>query len=181
MKIKRAIDIDYGHVLPDYCGFCNQIHGHRAKIVATFEGDVNLMLGEGENGMVLDFSICKQIMTEKIADVLDHGFAVWMFDSKNVVIKPPAVAPDTSDGTECSVYAFMTKRNDRYLECYLPPTAEYLAWWAYGEINYGLESYMHTDIVCSEVEWHETPNNVAICNKSDYTKLKEMLLEKSGK
>ncbi len=54
MIIKRAIDIDYGHVLPDYVGFCNQLHGHRAKVIANFHGDVDIMVGEGTGGMILD-------------------------------------------------------------------------------------------------------------------------------
>jgi 6-pyruvoyl-tetrahydropterin synthase len=180
MKIKRKISIDYGHVLPDYCGFCNQLHGHRADVVGVFEGEVNTILGQGENGMVLDFSICKQIMVEKITKILDHGFAVWRYDHKNVIVKPPAVAPDTSDGTACSVLDFVAVRNNRVLHCDLPPTAEYLSYWAFGEINKGLIEYQHTDVHCSEVEWHETPNNIAVCNESDYNKVKQ-LIDNRGK
>lgn len=175
MKIKRSIDLDYGHVLPDYCGFCNQVHGHRAKVVASFIGDVNVLVGDASNGMVVDFSVCKKIMVNKISNVLDHGFALWRYDHKDIIIKSPAVPPDTSSGMFVSMYDFILSRNDRVLLCDLPPTAEYLSWWAYGEIAAGLEEFFHKDIICGEVEWHETPNNIAVCTMSDYFKLKGTL------
>ena len=65
MKISRKIEIDYGHCLPEHYSFCKEIHGHRGVITCIFSGDINNESGS-DNGMIIDFAICKQIMMEQI-------------------------------------------------------------------------------------------------------------------
>ena len=49
MYVSRSIELDYGHTLPNHYSFCNQIHGHRAKVIAVVEGDiVNVGFGDTE-------------------------------------------------------------------------------------------------------------------------------------
>ena len=62
MKISKRIELDYGHTLPNHYSFCNQIHGHRAFVVAEVEGDVNKSRGTSGEGMVLDFKFLKEII-----------------------------------------------------------------------------------------------------------------------
>jgi 6-pyruvoyltetrahydropterin/6-carboxytetrahydropterin synthase len=134
MRISRKIEVDYGHTLPNHFSFCNQIHGHRAAVIATVEGKVNKQKGNSSEGMVFDFKILKKIMNEKICEVLDHGFAVWEKDHEDL--------------------AFIKKRNKRYLITSEPPTAEFLAKWAFEQIKESLPR----EIRIIKVEWHETPS-----------------------
>ena len=80
MKVTRKIELDYGHTLPNEKGFCSQIHGHRATVLATVEGEIEETEGHPDQGMVLNFKELKAAMKEKVHDVIDHGFAVWKED-----------------------------------------------------------------------------------------------------
>ena len=137
MRIQREIQIDYGHTLPNHFSFCNQIHGHRGRILATVEGEPVMKKGDSSQGMVMDFKFLKQIMMENIHEVLDHGFAVWEKDK-----------PDLR---------FIKKRNKKYIITKDPPTAEYLAKWAFEQ----LEDKMPMGVILSEVTWFETPSSCA--------------------
>jgi 6-pyruvoyltetrahydropterin/6-carboxytetrahydropterin synthase len=136
--VLRDIEIDYGHTLPDHFYFCNQIHGHRAKITVAVEGELSEEKNSSNRGMVLDFKILKEIMMKEICDVLDHGFAVFKDDAVDL--------------------EFIRKRNKRFLVTDEPPTAEYLAKWAFFRIKEKLPS----NIKLLRVEWKETPSNTAI-------------------
>lgn len=138
MIISREIQLDYGHTLPNHFSFCNQIHGHRAKVVAYVEGDIISKANDSSQGMVLDFKFLKQAMMERIHDVLDHGFAVWTYDVEDRL--------------------FITNRNKKVLITELPPTAESLAAWAYGAIKPELPA----GVKLIKVEWWETPSSCAI-------------------
>ncbi len=140
MRISRKIEIDYGHTLPNSFSFCNQLHGHRGMIVATIEGLVIERKGDSEQGMVMDFKFLKEIMTEQIHEKLDHGFAVWKNDTEDL--------------------DFIVKRNSRVLITDEPPTAEYLAKWAFNQICHHLPQ----GVILKQLRWYETPNNWADCD-----------------
>jgi 6-pyruvoyltetrahydropterin/6-carboxytetrahydropterin synthase len=137
MLISRKIEIDYGHTLPNSFSFCNQLHGHRGVIVATVEGPVIERHGDAEEGMVMDFKFLRQIMDEHIHDQLDHGFAVWKEDKEDL--------------------EFILRRNSRVLVTDEPPTAEYLAKWAFRQISGKLPE----GVRLKNLRWYETPNNWA--------------------
>jgi len=138
MQIKKQIELDYGHTLPNHFSFCNQIHGHRAFIVATIQGEINEKLGDSSQGMLLDFKFLKEAMLQKIHKILDHGFAVWKDD---ILDKE-----------------FIMKRNTKYLITEKPPTAEYLAEWAF----YQLKPEIPSSLKLVSIEWFETPSSSAI-------------------
>lgn len=157
VKIQRQIELDYGHTLPNHFAFCNQIHGHRAKVIAEVEGDIIQDKNSSSQGMVLDFKFMKKIMMEKIHDVLDHGFAVWAEDAQDL--------------------AFISKRNKKFVVTPEPPTAEYLAKWAYLQFVEGLEQEkLDNKITLNSLTWYETPNACAIYTLQNYNtdSLKEM-------
>lgn len=137
MQITKNIELDYGHTLPNHYSFCNQIHGHRAKIQATIEGEIVTDANSSSQGMVMDFSILKEIMMTYVHGALDHGFAVWKDDTVDKI--------------------FITNRNTKYLITDEPPTAEYLAKWAYNTIC----RFLPSDIRLISVRWFETPNSWA--------------------
>lgn len=137
VTVSRKIDLDYGHTLPNHMGFCNQLHGHRATVVATVEGEIDTQEGSSSQGMVLDFKFLKQAMMKVIHDKLDHAFAVWKEDEED--------------------RAFIEKRNARFLITDEPPTAEYLAKWSY----FQLMDEMPDNVTLVNVRWYETPNSWA--------------------
>lgn len=143
--ISKKIELDYGHTLPNHYSFCNQIHGHRASVVAFVRGKIIDDKTSSSHGMVYDFKILKELMMTKIHDVLDHGFAVWK---------------DDKDDLE-----FITRRNKKFIVTDDPPTAEYLANWAFDQI---FEDLVLEGIELIKVEWWETPNSCAICNPLGY-------------
>jgi 6-pyruvoyltetrahydropterin/6-carboxytetrahydropterin synthase len=136
-KVTKSIELDYGHTLPAHYDFCSQIHGHRAKVQATVKGVINTTQGNSSQGMVLDFKILKDIMTVRVHNVLDHGFAVWKQDEKD--------------------RDFILSRNRKFLLTEDPPTAEYLARWAYESIKQDLPDNLELIMV----RWYETPNSWA--------------------
>lgn len=76
--ISKEIEFDAGHRVPLHASKCKNPHGHRYKVRATIEGE---LITEGpESGMVRDFSIVKEILTEQVHDVYDHGFIVHVED-----------------------------------------------------------------------------------------------------
>ena len=137
MRITRKIELDYGHTLPNHYSFCNQLHGHRGVVEATIAGEVITRSGDGQEGMVMDFKFLKDILVQQVHDHLDHGFAVWKEDHEDL--------------------EFILKRNTRVLVTDEPPTAEYLAKWAFHQI----EPHLPEGITLANLRWYETPNNWA--------------------
>lgn len=135
--VTKEIGIDYGHTLPDHYSFCNQLHGHRARVLATVTGPIAGAENPSSRGMVFDFKILGELLKDEIHERLDHGFAVWKDDKKDL--------------------DFVLQRNTKVLVTDEPPTAEYLAKWA-AEI---LISKLPTGITLTKLEWYETPNSHA--------------------
>jgi 6-pyruvoyltetrahydropterin/6-carboxytetrahydropterin synthase len=156
MKVTRRIELDYGHCLANHYSFCNQIHGHRAIVLATFEGKVNNEKNNSSEGMVLDFSICKKIMMETIHSTLDHAFAIHKDDPTIVEVGNLSI----------SMVDFIKSRNKRFLLTDEPPTAEYLAKWSYNVVSKKLKEY-NSDISLIKIRWYETPNNYAEFSYTD--------------
>lgn len=80
MIISKQIELDMGHRVPNHKSKCKNLHGHRYKIEGGVEGIVNTTSGESDEGMVIDFSDLKDIMTTNIHDVYDHGFMMYEKD-----------------------------------------------------------------------------------------------------
>lgn len=149
-EISKRIELDYGHTLSQHFGFCNQIHGHRATVIAYFSGEIDNTAGSSSQGMIIDFTVCKAIMMEHIHKVLDHGFAVWKDEKDFIEI----------DGVQISVLKFIQARNKKVLVTTNPPTAEYLAQWAFFQIHEALKK-VQPNVKLSKVEWYETPSGMA--------------------
>lgn len=67
MKICKTFYFDAAHHLPNYDGKCRNKHGHRWRLDVEVEGSIN-----PETGMVMDFSVLKKIVEEKVIEKLDH-------------------------------------------------------------------------------------------------------------
>ena len=146
--ISKQIEVDYGHTLPEHSGFCNQIHGHRAKIIAFVQGDVKVNSGS-DKGMIIDFGIIKKLMMQYIHSRIDHGFAVWEYDKTTM--------------------EFIAVRNnpDKVVILSEPPTAEALSKWAFHRLVYHIAI---ENLLLTQIHWHETPNSIAYYTIQDYLK-----------
>ena len=69
--IRRWIETDTGHRVPNHKSKCKHIHGHRYRWEAEIEGDVVTERGVSEEGMLIDFSDISHILTKYIHDVVD--------------------------------------------------------------------------------------------------------------
>lgn len=169
MKVTRRIEIDYGHTLPDHFSFCNQVHGHRGVIEATFGGEIQT--SGSSNGMVEDFKILKEVLMKTIHDKIDHGFAVW---GKDTALVPVNTGIYTGIGgsniVNISTLEFIKARNSKVLMTDEPPTAEYLAKWAFNQVIDYLQENNRIDIYLENLRWYETPNNWADYTLADYVK-----------
>ena len=72
--LKTESNFDGAHFLTDYYGKCENLHGHRWRVVAYIRQQE--LGAEGtERDMVLDFGAFKRILREETAK-LDHTFLV---------------------------------------------------------------------------------------------------------
>ena len=79
--IRRYVETDTGHRVPNHKSKCRHMHGHRYRFEAEIEGDIVEEKGVSEEGMLIDFSDVSNILTEYIHDVIDHAFVVYENDT----------------------------------------------------------------------------------------------------
>lgn len=129
---------DSAHFLTDYYGKCENLHGHRWRVVAKIE-QPELQTEGTMRDMVLDFGVFKKTVKE-ICDRLDHTFLV-----EDGSLKPDTLAALQSEGFSLTVLPFRT-------------TAENLA-------NYIFDELEERGLPVAEIEVDETPNNRAFYRK----------------
>lgn len=129
---------DSAHFLTDYYGKCENLHGHRWRVVAKIE-QPELQTEGTMKDMVLDFGVFKKTVKE-ICDRLDHTFLI-----EEGSLKPNTLAALQSEGFNLTVLPFRT-------------TAENLAKYIFGELE-------EQGLPVAEIEVDETPNNRAFYRK----------------
>ena len=133
--LKTEVSFDSAHFLTDYYGKCENLHGHRWRVVVWLEAD-----GLQEEGtmrdMVLDFGVFKRAV-RGLAEELDHTFLV-----EEGSLAPATLAALEAEGFSLTVLPFRT-------------TAENLA-------RYFCERLADRGLSVSQVEMYETPNNCAV-------------------
>ena len=78
--IRRYVETDTGHRVPNHKSNCRHLHGHRYRFEAEIEGDVVTVEGVSDEGMLMDFSDISAILMEHVHDVIDHAFVVYEGD-----------------------------------------------------------------------------------------------------
>ena len=68
MKITKEITFDCAHMLSNYDGKCNNLHGHTYKLQVVVEGVVNQ-----ETCMLIDFNKLKSIIQNAVMENFDHA------------------------------------------------------------------------------------------------------------
>ena len=141
-KIRRWIETDTGHRVPNHKSKCRNIHGHRYRWEVELEGTTVTAKGTSDEGMLMDFSDVKSILMEHIHDVVDHAFLVYE-DDKEVI------------------EALSRIDNQKIVELPFIPTAENLAKWAYHTVEPHMQSAYGTQIRLRAFHVRETPKSWA--------------------
>ncbi len=133
--LKTEACFDSAHFLTDYFGKCENLHGHRWRVVVYIEQDA-LQTEGAMKGMVLDFGVFKRTV-RKVVNSLDHTFLV-----EEGSLSPATVAALESEGFSLTMLPFRT-------------TAENLAHWIYDQLA-------DRGLPVAQVDCYETPHNCAI-------------------
>uniref|UniRef100_A0A6M3IJS2 Putative 6-Pyruvoyl tetrahydrobiopterin synthase n=1 Tax=viral metagenome TaxID=1070528 RepID=A0A6M3IJS2_9ZZZZ len=67
ISVCKTFEFEAAHWLPGYEGDCRNMHGHSYRLHVEVSGPIN-----DATGMVLDFSILKEIVRNKIISMTDH-------------------------------------------------------------------------------------------------------------
>ena len=141
--IRRYVETDTGHRVPNHKSKCRHIHGHRYRFEAEIEGDVVDTEGVSEEGMLMDFSDVSAILEKYVHDVVDHAFVVYEKDSMLVNLfdqLPP---------------------EHRIVKVPFIPTAENLAKWAFEQVSPHITSTYGNKLRLVAMHVRETPKSCA--------------------
>jgi len=138
-SLKVEFSFPYGHRLMMHQSLCKNIHGHRAKIVLTFEGKV------GEGGMIADFTTIKQSVVAKIVETFDHSLVLNCYDTELIqALKPFGF----------KIYIFGSETQSRSA---CEPTSENFA-----QLILDMYKYSISGTKLIRVEFFETETNSAV-------------------
>ncbi len=76
IRITKEFRFEAAHALWNHDGLCKHIHGHSYILFVTVKGTPLNLPGDPKNGMVMDFSILKNIVKPNIVDIFDHALVV---------------------------------------------------------------------------------------------------------
>ena len=133
-ELKTEACFDSAHFLTDYYGKCENLHGHRWRMVVYIQTDELQRAGTMKD-MVLDFGVFKRAV-RSLADELDHTFLV-----EEGSLRTQTVSALEEEGFSLTVLPFRT-------------TAENLA-------RYACERLCGQGLPVSRVDLYETPMNCA--------------------
>ena len=133
--LKTESSFDAAHFLTDYHGKCENLHGHRWRVVAYLE-QAELQTEGTHKDMVIDFADFKHALRD-LTEELDHSFVV-----EEGSLMPKTLECLRKEGFTLSMMPFRT-------------TAENLARYFFGKLT-------EQGFPVSQVDVYETPNNCAI-------------------
>lgn len=142
-SIRRWVETDTGHRVPNHKSKCRHFHGHRYRWEAELEGEVVQEEGVSEEGMLIDFGDVSSILEEHIHDVVDHAFVVYERDEEAI-----EVLSALSSDHRTVVVPFI-------------PTAENLAKWAFEQVSPHIRSSYGNTLRLSAMHVRETPKSWA--------------------
>ena len=142
-KIRRWVETDTGHRVPNHSSKCRNMHGHRYRWEAELEGDVVTDVGASEEGMLIDFADISMILMQHIHDVVDHAFIVYEGDTEAL-----EALSSMGDGHRTLVVPFI-------------PTAENLAKWAFEQVEPHISSTYGNTLRLHSFHVRETPKSWA--------------------
>ena len=132
--LKTEASFDSAHFLADYYGKCENLHGHRWRVVAYLRTET--LGAEGtQRDMVCDFGVFKREV-RALAEEFDHTFLV-----EEGTLRPETIEALKTEGFSLTMLPFRT-------------TAENLA-------RHFCERLREKGLPCSQVDVYETPLNCA--------------------
>ena len=142
-RIRRWVETDTGHRVPNHKSKCRHMHGHRYRWEAELEGDVVTQEGVSEEGMLMDFSDVSAILNQYVHDVVDHTFIVYEGDKEAL--------------------AALSQMGDEHRTLIVPfiPTAENLAKWAFEQVEPRISSSFGNSLKLHAFHVRETPKSWA--------------------
>ena len=138
--LRTECAFDSAHFLTEYYGRCENLHGHRWRVIVTIEQERLQETGTMRD-MVVDFGVFKR-KVRALAEELDHTFLV-----EEGSLAPATIAALEGEGFALKVLPFRT-------------TAENLARWFFDRLA-------ADGLPVSEVACYETPNNCALYRGDD--------------
>ena len=141
--IRRFVETDTGHRVPNHKSKCRHMHGHRYRFEAEISGDIVMEAGVSEEGMLMDFSDVSAILMEHVHDVVDHAFVVY-----------------SGDAEARSALALMGSQHRTVVVDFIP-TAENLAKWAFDQVAPHVQSVYGNRLRLVAMHCRETPKSVA--------------------
>ena len=142
-RIRRWVETDTGHRVPNHNSKCRNMHGHRYRWEAELEGDIVTIAGASDEGMLMDFSEVSVILTQYIHDVVDHAFIVYEGDDEVL-----EALSSIGAGLSTLVVPFI-------------PTAENLAKWAFEQVEPHISSSYGNALRLHAFHVRETPKSWA--------------------
>lgn len=138
-ELKTQAEFDAAHFLSGYHGKCENLHGHRWRVVASIGAEELQQTGE-ERDMVVDFSTFKQTLRSLVAR-FDHTF----------IVEEGSLAPQTIAALEAETFTLTI----------VPwrTTAENFATYFFTELE-------KAGFTPTRVEVYETPNNCAVVTRT---------------
>ena len=76
IRVTKEYNFEMAHALWNYDGLCKNLHGHSYRLFVTVIGEPNPDENNPKHGMVIDFSVLKRIINDKIVDKMDHSVVV---------------------------------------------------------------------------------------------------------
>ncbi len=97
IRITKEFKFEMAHALVGHNGPCKNIHGHSYQLKVTVRGKVKNGTEDPDEGMVIDFTIIKNIVDKLIVREYDHSLVLWdkmkidvnQFDFMNKLILVP--------------------------------------------------------------------------------------------
>jgi 6-pyruvoyltetrahydropterin/6-carboxytetrahydropterin synthase len=142
-RIRRFVETDTGHRVPNHKSKCRHMHGHRYRFEAEIEGDTVQETGVSEEGMLMDFSDVSAILMEHVHDIVDHAFVVYEGDSE-----ARKACDAMGEGHRTVVVPFI-------------PTAENLAKWAFEQVQPHISTAYGNRLKLVAMHVRETPKSTA--------------------
>ena len=141
--IKRYVETDTGHRVPNHKSKCKHLHGHRYRFEAEIEGDIVTDSGVSEEGMLMDFSDISHVLTVYVHDIIDHAFVLYEGDEE-----AKKACESMGDGHRTVIVPFI-------------PTAENLAKWAFEQVQPHIQTAYGNRLQLVAMHFRETPKSLA--------------------
>jgi 6-pyruvoyltetrahydropterin/6-carboxytetrahydropterin synthase len=76
IRVTKQFGFEMSHALTNYDGLCRNIHGHSYKLEITIKGEPLVKPGDPKDGMVMDFSVLKELVKKEIVGPFDHSLMI---------------------------------------------------------------------------------------------------------